>query len=225
MDSVAMFFSYRRFRFPLQPPTLFLMSEEQLPGGRIVGIAVLFEGGLIVLAWGLGRLLDTPFGEQTFVTGPAIGLGVAATMPLFLGLYWTIRSSWPVLARLRRVIEEQVVPLFTGCTVWGIATISILAGVGEEALFRGVMQTNLAGLLGVVPALLVTSLLFGLVHFVTSTYAVMAGIIGLYLGVISIWSGNLFAPMVIHALYDFVALMYLARYMRPAPESSVVEAG
>ncbi len=201
------------------------MSEERLPGGKIVGIAVLFEGGLIVLAWGLGLLLETPFGEQTFVTGPAIGLGVAATMPLFLGLYGTIRSSWPVLGRLRRVIEEQVVPLFAGCTVWGIATISILAGVGEEALFRGVMHTNLAGLLGVVPALLVTSLLFGLVHFVTSTYAVMAGIIGLYLGVINIWSGNLFAPMVIHALYDFVALMYLARYMRPAPESSIGEAG
>ncbi len=200
------------------------MSEEQLPGGKIVGIAVLFEGGLIVLAWGLGLLLETPFGEQTFLTLSAIGLGVAATMPLFLGLYGTIRSSWPVLARLRHVIEEQVVPLFAGCTVWGIATISILAGVGEEALFRGVMQTNLAGAMGVVPALLMTSILFGLVHFVTSTYAVMAGIIGLYLGVISIWSGNLFVPMVVHALYDFVALMYLVRYVRPAPEGSVAEA-
>jgi hypothetical protein len=31
--------------------------------------------------------------------------------------------------------------------------------------------------------------------------------------------------MVVHALYDFVALMYLARYMRPVPESSVAEAG
>jgi membrane protease YdiL (CAAX protease family) len=91
-------------------------------------------------------------------------------------------------------------------------------------LFRGVIQTNLAGLTGVVPALLITSALFGLVHFVTSTYAVMAGLIGLYLGVFSIWSGNLFVPMVVHALYDFVALMYLARYMRPAPERSVAEA-
>ena len=199
------------------------MSEEQLPGGKIVGIAVLFEGGLIVLAWGLGLLLKTPFREQTFLTGSAIGLGVAATMPLFLGLYGTIRSSWPVLVRFRHVIEAQVVPLFAGCTAWGIAAISILAGVGEEALFRGVIHTNLAGAMGVVPALLVTSVLFGLVHFVTSTYAVMAGVSGLYLGVISIWSGNLFVPMVVHALYDFVALMYLARYMRPAPESPVVE--
>ncbi len=199
------------------------MTETQLPGGKIVGIAVLFEGGLIALAWGLGLLLKTPFLEQTFLTGSAIGLGVAATMPLFLGLYGTIRSSWPVLVRFRHVIEEQVVPLFAQCSAWGIAVISILAGVGEEALFRGVIQTNLAGAMGVVPALLVTSVLFGLVHFVTSTYAVMAGVIGLYLGVISIWSGNLFVPMVIHALYDFVALMYLARYMRPAPESPAVE--
>ncbi len=200
------------------------MTETRLPGGKIVGIAVLFEGALLVLAWGLGLLLGTPFVEQTFVTGPALGLGIAATMPLFLGLYWTIHATWPVLVRLRRVIEEQVIPLFAGCTVWGIATISILAGIGEEALFRGVIQTNLAGLTGVVPALLITSALFGLVHFVTSTYAVMAGLIGLYLGVISIWSGNLFVPMVIHALYDFVALMFLARYMRPAPEHSAAEA-
>ena len=200
------------------------MSVEQLPGGRIVGIAVLFEGGLIVLAWGLGLLLKTPFGAQTFINGSAIALGVAATLPLFLGLYGTIRSSWPVLVRFRHVIEEQVVPLFAGCSAWEIAAISILAGVGEEALFRGVIQTNFAGAMGVVPALLVTSVLFGLVHFVTSTYAVMAGVIGLYLGVISIWSGNLFVPMVIHALYDFVALMFLARYMRPAPEHSAAEA-
>jgi membrane protease YdiL (CAAX protease family) len=200
--------------------TLFRMTEPQIPGGKIVGIAVLFEGALIVLAWGLGLLLGTPFGDQTLVTAAAVGLGVAATVPLLLGFYWTIRTSWPVLVRLRRVIEEQVTPLFAGCTVWGIAVISILAGVGEEALFRGIIQTNLAGLMGVVPALLVTSVLFGLVHFVTSTYALMAGIIGLYLGVITIWSGNLFVPMVIHGLYDFVALMYLVRYMRPAPETS-----
>ncbi len=200
------------------------MTETRLPRGKIVGIAVLFEGALLVLAWGLGLLLGTPFGKQTFATAPAIGLGIAATMPLFLGLYWTIHTTWPVLVRLRRVIEEQVIPLFAGCTVWGIATISILAGIGEEALFRGVIQTNLAGLTGVVPALLITSALFGLVHFVTSTYAVMAGLIGLYLGVISIWSGNLFVPMVIHALYDFVALMFLARYMRPASGRSAAEA-
>jgi len=30
--------------------------------------------------------------------------------------------------------------------------------------------------------------------------------------------------MVIHALYDFVALMFLARYMRPAREHSAAEA-
>ncbi len=200
------------------------MTEPQRPGGKIVGIAVLFEGAVVVLAWGLGLLFDTPVVEQTFVTGPAIGLGVAATMPLFVGLYWTLHTKWHVMDRLRRIVDEQVVPLFAGCTVWEIATISILAGVGEEALFRGVIQTNLAGAMGVVPALLVTSVLFGLVHFVTSTYALMAGAIGLYLGVISVWSGNLFVPMVVHALYDFVALMYLIRYMRPVPDSSIAEA-
>ena len=103
--------------------------------------------------------------------------------------------------------------------MWGIALISIMAGVGEEALFRGVLQTYFAGHVGVAPALLVTSSLFGLLHPVTAVYAVMAGLIGLYLGVLAVWHDNLLVPMVVHSLYDFVALTYLVHYHRLQPDS------
>ncbi len=198
-----------------------MMRDTPLPGGPILTTAVFFEGGLLVLAWGLGRLLGAPVGEQTTFTPSAFVLGVVATVPLVAGLYWTLHTPWEVLARLRGAIEDTVVPLFAGCPVWGIALISILAGVGEEALFRGVLQTYLAGHVGVVPALLVTSSLFGLLHPVTAAYAVMAGLIGLYLGVLAIWHDNLLVPMVVHALYDFVALTYLVHHHRLQPDSVV----
>jgi membrane protease YdiL (CAAX protease family) len=34
---------------------------------------------------------------------------------------------------------------------------------------------------------------------------------GLYLGTLFVITGNLFAPIVAHAAYDFVALVWLAR--------------
>jgi membrane protease YdiL (CAAX protease family) len=174
-------------------------------------MAVIFEGGLLVLAWGLGHLLGVPVGEQTVLATSAFVLGVVATVPLLAGLYWILHTPWGVVARLRVVIEDQVAPLFAGGSVAGIAVISILAGVGEEALFRGVLQSAIAASIGVVPALLVVSTLFGLVHPVTAVYAVMAGLIGLYLGVLTIWTGTLVPAMTAHGLYDFVALTYLVR--------------
>ncbi len=177
------------------------------------------------MAWGLGRLFGIPLGEGIAFTGAALGLGIAATAPLLIWLRWTLHSRWSVLVRLRGVMEDTVAPLFAGCPMWGIAIISILAGAGEEALFRGVLQTYLAGHVGVVPALLITSSLFGLVHPVTAAYAVMAGLIGLYFGVLAVWHDNLLVPMVVHALYDFVALTYLVHYHRLQPDSGVDVAG
>ncbi len=202
-----------------------MMRDTSLPGGSVLTVAVFFEGGLLVLAWGLGHLLGAPVGDQTTFTPSAFVLGVVATVPLVAGLYWILHARWEVLARLRGVVENTVAPLFAGCPMWGIALISILAGVGEEALFRGVLQTYFAGHVGVVPALLVTSSLFGLLHPVTAVYAVMAGLIGLYLGVLAVWHDNLLVPMVVHSLYDFVALTYLVHYHRLQPDSAVDVAG
>ena len=196
------------------------MQDTPPPGGSVLTLAVVFEGALLVLAWGLGHLLSTPVGEQIAVTPSTLLLGVLATVPLLAGLYWTLRTPWDVLVRLRVVIEDKVAPLFAGCSVAGLAVISILAGVGEEALFRGVLQSAIASNIGVVPALLVVSTLFGLVHPVTAVYAVMAGLIGLYLGVLTIWSGTLVPAMTAHALYDFVALAYLVRRGRIQMESA-----
>ena len=202
-----------------------MMRDTSLPGGSVLTVAVFFEGGLLVLAWGLGHLLGVPVGDQTTFTPSAFVLGVVATVPLVAGLYWILRTPWGGLARLRVVIEDKVAPLFADCSVAGIAVVSILAGVGEEALFRGVLQTYFAGHVGVVPALLVTSSLFGLLHPVTAVYAVMAGLIGLYLGVLAVWHDNLLVPMVVHASYDFVALTYLVHHHRLRSDSVVDLAG
>jgi membrane protease YdiL (CAAX protease family) len=48
-------------------------------------------------------------------------------------------------------------------------------------------------------------------HLVTKTYAVIATLIGAYLGVLWLATENLLAPITTHAVYDFVALVYFLR--------------
>ena len=179
-------------------------------------IAVGFEGALVLLGWGLGEVFGTPAFGSLRLTGAALGYGVLACVPMLLGLAWVARSRWTPLARFRHTMDKDVAPLFAHCTTLDLALISALAGLGEEVLFRGFMQTALDGVMGLWPALVITSIVFGLAHFVTVTYAVYATLIGVYLGALLILSDNLLVPILAHAVYDFVALIYLSYVRLPA---------
>jgi membrane protease YdiL (CAAX protease family) len=94
--------------------------------------------------------------------------------------------------------------------------ISLLAGVAEEALFRGALQGGLTARLGSEAALGVAAVLFGLCHALNRAYALLATGMGLVLGLEFQGTGTLWAPALTHAAYDFFALLYLLRWTRPA---------
>ncbi len=183
--------------------------------------AAIGEGGLIVVAGVVGWWLEVPPFQRFHLSLGGLAWGIAATAPLLLALHWCLGTEWQPVAGLVRMARDQLAPLFRGATIPELALLALLAGVGEEALFRGVVQEALSAPLPAWTALLITSLLFGIAHWVTTTYAILAGIVGVYLGTVYLVSQNLLAPIVTHALYDFVALLVLAR-LKPAPSGSVV---
>jgi membrane protease YdiL (CAAX protease family) len=128
-----------------------------------------------------------------------------------------LRLPYRPVVRIRELVDEVLRPLLGSCTVLDLALLSLLAGVGEEMLFRGVVQPALGNWLGVWPALALASLLFGLLHPINLLYIVLASLFGCYLGWIYVISGNLLGPIVAHALYDFIVLVYVVR--RPLPVS------
>ena len=150
-----------------------------------------------------------------------LAAGIAATAPLLLLLAWCLRTRFSPIARLVRTVEGRAAPLFAGETALTIALVAALAGLGEEALFRGVLQTALLARLPAWAALAVTAAAFGLAHALTLTYAVLAALVGGYLGWLHLASGNLLVPILAHALYDLVALTLLLR-VKPTPTSSVL---
>jgi len=86
--------------------------------------------------------------------------------------------------------------------------LALAAGVGEEILFRGVLQQELTARLGSHLGLLGGSVIFGLMHAVTPTYAALAGIAGAYFGwVYNACGFSVAVPAIAHFLYDAVALI------------------
>jgi membrane protease YdiL (CAAX protease family) len=185
---------------------------------RILLLAVAVEGGFIVIALLLGWWTATPPIPQFrwSVTGAAEGL--LATLPLLAGLYALVR--WPVgpLGRIKQFSERVLRPMLRSCTVIDLLGISVLAGLGEEMLFRGAVQGSLRHWMDLWLAILLSSVFFGLMHAVTLTYAVLAALIGVYFGLVYYYTDNLLVVAIAHALYDFVALLHLMRGQEPKHE-------
>jgi uncharacterized protein len=186
-----------------------------------VWLAALAEAGLALVALGLAAWAGVAPLAAIRWNERGLAQGIVATAPLLLGLWWCRRTSVTPVARLVAFVETRVAPIFAGAHVGQLALVALMAGVGEELLFRGVLQPVLGAHVSVWPAVLIVGGLFGLAHWLTPMYALLAGIVGTYLGAVFVASGNLLVPIVVHALYDLVALVTLTR-VKPPPTSSVL---
>ena len=197
---------------------LLLMTDPR----EFIRFAAGFEAFLMLLACGLGWLAEIPR-PHTLLTLRAVGIGVAATLPL-LAFYFV--SDWlpvPAFRRIHQLLMTTLGRPLAACRWYDLALLAVLAGVCEEALFRGVLQPWI-GRLGWPAGWIGANLLFGCAHAVTPTYAIITVLIGGYLsGVQAVAGGNLAAAMLTHGLYDFLAFLLIAREYRRNPEVALDE--
>jgi membrane protease YdiL (CAAX protease family) len=198
-------------------------AEDQPGRDVIIMFAVFFEGGLaplsLFLGWWLGH---NPLAQFAWSRTDAFW-GVVAALPL-VGLFIaTIHFPLGPLKRIKEFCEEEFVPLLAGSSWSDMALIALSAGVGEEMLFRGVLQTSIAAWIGARAGLVLASVLFGLLHPISIAYILLTMFVGFYLGGAFLLVGNLLTVMVTHALYDFALMAYLLRFhYRGGPINPIV---
>jgi len=180
---------------------------------RTFALAILFEAGLgflgIFVAWWAGLSLQS----RLEITPTAITRGLLASLPMLAMLVVLTHSKWPPVVELQRHVEMLVREVFARSRWFELALVCFAAGLGEELLFRGALQPWIGQWAPPAAAVVVVSLLFGLAHAMSLTYFVAATLIGLYFGWLTLAFDDLVAPIVAHALYDFVAILYVQRRM------------
>jgi len=193
------------------------MTEADHPKARsyLLNVGGLVEGGLVLLALGFGWLAGIDPLESFAWRWSAVAWGLGATVPLFLLFLLGHRFAVGRLQRVYRFLIEGFGPMLAACRWYDLVLLALLAGFAEELLFRGVLQPwmeswgRMAGLIG-------SNVIFGLAHLITPAYALVTGLIGLYLGLLLDAGGerNLLAPIITHALYDYLAFLVVIDTVR-----------
>jgi membrane protease YdiL (CAAX protease family) len=173
---------------------------------RALSFMLAGAAGMAIMAFALGAWLGTPLPPMLKATPMGIASGVAATVPLAALLMLLMRSKHAAVARFRDEQLDFLSGIGFRLTPWRIFAISLAAGVSEELLFRGFAQSWTIEQYGMLAGLAGPSVVFGLLHARNAAYAAIAGLVGLYLGMLFVITGDLVAPIVTHAIYDYIAL-------------------
>ncbi|OHY80004.1 abortive infection protein [Marinobacter sp. AC-23] len=173
--------------------------------------ALVFQGGIGVV--GLLAILVANIPVQGFGAGimPSVFYGVLGA----LCTYGALLLLTQVPGLFPDNLDRQMRGLYqfaSGYSWFVLFLLSVFAGVGEELLFRGAVQGWLAVHTGPIIAVLAASVLFGLVHYASFTYFVIATGLGLVLGLAYAMTDSLLLVMIWHGVYDMVALFCLLRF-------------
>lgn len=145
---------------------------------------------------------------------PVLGHAFSALLGLTLGLLAVAvtlqlvrKTTWA------KTLHEELRPLATGLPPIGILALAVFSSIGEEMLFRSVLQpaTNLW----------IQALVFGLAHQLPGkarfTWALWATIMGLLFGALFQATGSLLGPIIAHATINGMNLRFLQSHQSTPP--------
>ena len=180
---------------------------ERTTRSEFLNLVGLVQGTVLLLAILLALVLGVQPWRTISFAPMEILLSVLGVLPMFLAFYASGSLNDLVVRMFGR-------PLST-LSVADMALVAVVVGIGEEVLFRGVLQTALgreSAMFGLVAA----NLLFAACHAVNRTYFVTAFLVGCYLSSLMLAGDddNLLRPIVAHTVYDFVAFLMIRREWR-----------
>lgn len=161
------------------------------------------------------RLLWRPRGERGLRFAPALGLGLGVGLAWWLAvdvlglLVFVEAVGYEPPPVQQELVDALGAPGLARVAAW--LAIVLIAPVGEEIVFRGIVFLGLTRWLGPVPAALISSVVFGLIHVQADLAA--TAFLALYavpFGLLACWLlhrfGNLWLPIGVHAVSNFASV-------------------
>ncbi len=184
--------------------------------------ACYFEGSLIIVAVILGWIANVDPFELIHFSEISVLYGFYGTLPLIVIFMAMQYMPIPAIQKIRQILIDTLAPSLYRSHWTDLFILAAIAGFSEELLFRGVIQPWMENSWGMTTGLIASNILFGLVHAITPLYAVLATCVGIYLGLFLDYGGerNLVTPIVIHAVYDFLAFLVIMKSYRNSQDNS-----
>jgi membrane protease YdiL (CAAX protease family) len=195
---------------------------------RIYRQTIGMEWGLtaVFVAWWLlsGRTL-ADMGLQFPMAGwqwIALAVSVVATL---LFVFYTHRAGRNAksLAEVRAQLGSlTAMAPHTPTELRRFTWLSLTAGICEEVLYRGLLMTSLAAVTGLWPAVVLSSVVFGIGHAYQGKVGVLrTGLVGLVMALVVVFTGSLPLAMVIHAVVDIAQGRLLWAAVNSGPDGSM----
>lgn len=215
----------------------------------LLSIVVLL--GWLIINVGMSRLLSAPGIAMTDFLMRGVNPMLAGSVLFLLASIWffgwsDIGLNAPVSARSLLILWLPAVFILlmaAGIVVIGpppiratgfILVNTLLVGISEEVMFRGILFQALRSRLSIWPAIGITSLLFGAIHILNISWlggislamlqAGAAFSTGMLLMAVRVRTRSLDPAIILHAAWDFCAVMLTASPQVAMPERPEVDA-
>ena len=187
------------------------VSGDDPPPGVTIGGTYVQDLALIGSALLLARLLDPPATAAKFGLRVPRGWSAVGWTLLAWGAFFAFSGIWSVALDIK---ENDDLPQELGVDGSTLALIAVsvlvcvLAPIAEELFFRGFCFTALRRTLGMLPAAVLTGIIFGAIHLggTDIEFIVPLMVFGFFLCLLYVWTGSLLPSMVLHALNNALAL-------------------
>ncbi len=187
------------------------VSSGDSPPGVVIGGTFLQDLALIASAFVLARLVDPParaaqFGLRPAAFWPAVGWMLVAWAGFFV--FSVVWSAALGITDSDDLPDELGADSSDVALVFVALLVCVMAPIAEELFFRGFTFTALRRRLGMLPAAVVTGMIFGAIHLggTQIEFIVPLMVFGFFLCLLYVWTDSLLPCIVLHALNNSLAL-------------------
>ncbi|HEX2087437.1 MAG TPA: CPBP family intramembrane glutamic endopeptidase [Solirubrobacteraceae bacterium] len=188
---------------------VFEEGRDTPPGVLVAGAFV--QGVVFVgVAIGFARLSGPAYARDFGLRATPFWRSVGITIGLYLAFVMATALWWSLVGNPgdERLLESLGIDRNTVLLVLGALTVCVVAPLGEEFLFRGFLYPSLRNGLGIAWAAVVTGVIFGLLHGLSSAPENLLPLAALGAALCLIYqaTGSLYPCIALHAINNAIAL-------------------